>query len=66
MPKLVESLFMGLPTPLLWGFGGLFATLAVGSLAGLVMPLVRPGGDFTNLRQRVASWWVMVSLLVGP
>jgi phosphatidate cytidylyltransferase len=65
MPKLVESLFMGLPTPLLWGFGALFATLAAGSLAGLVLPLVRPGGDFANLRQRVASWWVMVSLLVG-
>ena len=29
------------------------------------MPLIRPAGDFTNLRVRVNSWWVMVIFLAG-
>jgi phosphatidate cytidylyltransferase len=39
-----------------------FAALVAGSLAGLLMPRLRPGGDFTNLRQRVGSWWWMAGL----
>ena len=65
MLKLLESPFVSLPTPLAWGFGGLLAVLVAGSAAGVVLPLVKRGGDFSNLRQRVASWWAMVALLVG-
>ena len=49
----------------LWGLGGVLAvlTLAVGIAA--LLPVLRPAGDFTNLRQRIASWWVMIALLAG-
>jgi len=49
--------------PLVWGFAGVLALLSLGALAAALLPLLRPGGDFTNLRQRVVSWWVMVALL---
>ncbi len=65
MLELVENLFVNMPPPLAWGFGAVLAALIAGSLAGEVLPRLKPGGDFTNLRQRVASWWVMVALLVG-
>ena len=45
--------------PLVWGFAGVLALLSLGALAAALLPLLRPGGDFTNLRQRVVSWWVM-------
>ena len=49
----------------LWGLGGVLAvlTLAVGITA--LLPVLKPAGDFTNLRQRIASWWVMIALLAG-
>src|SRR5579863_8021509 len=49
--------------PLVWGLAGVLALLTLGALAALILPLVRPGHDYTNLRQRVNSWWVMVALL---
>ena len=39
-----------------------FAVLTAGSVAGLVLPRLKPGADFTNLRQRVGSWWWMAGL----
>src|SRR3974390_2173106 len=39
--------------PLVWGFAGVLALLSLGALAATLLPLLRPGGDFTNLRQRV-------------
>ncbi|MBB3891735.1 phosphatidate cytidylyltransferase [Phenylobacterium haematophilum] len=49
----------------LWGLGGVLAvlTLAVGITA--LLPVLKPASDFTNLRQRIASWWVMIALLAG-
>ena len=49
--------------PLLWGLAAVLALLTLGALTALLLPLVRPGHDYTNLRQRVNSWWVMVALL---
>ena len=51
--------------PLVWGLAGVLAILTLGALAGLLLPVLRPGRDFSNLRQRVTSWWVMVALLSG-
>jgi phosphatidate cytidylyltransferase len=65
MLQLVDKLFLHLPRPLLFGYGAVFAALLAGSLACVLLPLLRPKGDFSNLRQRVASWWVIVVLLVG-
>jgi phosphatidate cytidylyltransferase len=47
----------------LWGLVAVLALLAVGTLAALALPLLRRGRDFSNLRQRVWSWWAMVLLL---
>jgi phosphatidate cytidylyltransferase len=52
-----------LSPPLLWGLGGVLGLLTMGGLAGVVLPMVRPGHDYTNLRQRVNSWGVMVALI---
>jgi phosphatidate cytidylyltransferase len=50
---------------LLWGLGGVFVLTTLGAIAATVLPLVRPTKDYTNLRQRVNSWWVMIALLSG-
>jgi len=49
--------------PLIWGLAGVLTLLTLGALAAVLLPLVRRGHDYTNLRQRVISWWVMVALL---
>jgi phosphatidate cytidylyltransferase len=47
--------------PLIWGLAGVLALLTLGALAALLLPLLRPGRDYANLRQRVASWWVLAA-----
>jgi phosphatidate cytidylyltransferase len=49
--------------PLVWGAAGVLALLTLGALAAALLPRLRPGRDYTELRQRVNSWWVMVALL---
>jgi len=51
--------------PLVWGLAGVLTLLTLGALAAVLLPLIRRGHDYTNLRQRVISWWVMVALLSG-
>lgn len=51
--------------PLVWGLAGVLALLTLGALAAALLPRLRPGHDYTNLRQRVNSWWVMTALLAA-
>src|ERR1700722_5799059 len=51
--------------PLVWGLAGVLSILTLGALAAALLPRLRPGRDFTNLQQRVNSWWVMVALLTA-
>lgn len=53
------------PPVLLWGLGGVVGLCTLGAVAGMVLPLVQPGKDHTNLRERVGSWWIMIALLAG-
>jgi phosphatidate cytidylyltransferase len=53
------------PPSLLWGLGGVLAALTLGMATAWILPLVKPGGDFANLRQRIVSWWVMIALLAA-
>lgn len=51
--------------------GGVYATLAVAGVIVWVLKLSLPGRDFTELRQRVNSWWVIVvvvslAFVMGP
>ena len=50
---------------MIWGLGVVLAILTLGAAAAALLPVVRPGKDYTNLRQRVNSWWVMVALLTA-
>jgi phosphatidate cytidylyltransferase len=49
--------------PLLWGFAGLAVVLVVASLAVLVLQRSKPDKDWTELRLRVQSWWVMIAVV---
>src|SRR6266851_2472645 len=55
------------PPPIAWplvlGLAGVLGLLTLGALAAWLLPRLRPGHDYTNLAQRVSSWWVMVALL---
>ena len=61
MNQIIET-YKNLPSPLLWGFGALFAILIAGSIAARVLPKTQ--GKFGDLGPRMKSWWVIVVVLV--
>ncbi|UTP40599.1 phosphatidate cytidylyltransferase [Phenylobacterium sp. LH3H17] len=61
----ITAFFGGQPPALLWGLGGVLAVLTLAVGITLLLPRLKPGGDFTNLRQRISSWWVMIALLAA-
>lgn len=52
--------FASIDPGLLWSLGGLFGLLVIASLITLVLVKARPGKDYSELSQRIKSWWVMV------
>jgi phosphatidate cytidylyltransferase len=65
MTQLLVNLFARTPQPLIWGAGAVYAALIAGSLAAVALPRLNPKGDFSNLRERMVSWWAIVLLLTG-
>jgi len=65
MVELVSDFFAAMPRALLWGLAGVLAALTIGALAAALLPKLKPGKDYTNLQQRMTSWWVMAALLAG-
>ncbi len=61
----ILGFFAGQPRALLWGLGGVLAVLTVAVAVTALLPRLKPAGDFTNLRQRISSWWVMIALLAA-
>lgn len=61
----VLEVFGRAPPALMWGLGGVLAALILGTLAAVALPRLKPGRDYRNLQERIASWWVMAALLVG-
>ena len=53
------------PAALLWGLGGVVALLTIAAVVAAILPRLKPGGDFKNLRARINSWWVMVALVAA-
>ena len=51
--------------PLLWGFGVVFGVMLIASALVLILPVLKPAGDWRELRLRVWSWWMMIALLAG-
>jgi phosphatidate cytidylyltransferase len=48
--------------PVLWGIGGVFVILIVASILVFSLVRIHPDRDYAELRARVSSWWVMVSV----
>ncbi len=63
--SLILSFLAGQPPALLWGLGGVLGVLTLAVAISAALPVLRPAGDFTNLRQRIGSWWVMIALLAA-
>ena len=61
----VKAFIAAQPPVLLWGLSGVLALLTVAAVISAVLPLVNKSKDYTELRQRIASWWVMVALLAA-
>ena len=66
----MRDLLLAEPAPLLAGLVGVLALLILGGAATLLLAKLKPDKDHSNLRQRMASWWVMavltgVALLFG-
>ena len=57
--------FAAQPPALLWGLGGVLGVLTLAVAITAVLPRLNPGKDYTNLSQRITSWWVMIALLAG-
>jgi phosphatidate cytidylyltransferase len=50
------------PSNVLWSFGGVFALLAVATAIIYALPFAKPEKDYIELKQRINTWWIMVSL----
>src|ERR1700761_5024132 len=62
---MIAGFFAGQPRALLWGLGGVLGVLSFAVGVTALLPVLRPGGDVANLRQRITSWWVMIALLAA-
>jgi phosphatidate cytidylyltransferase len=65
MPTSPQALIDHLGTPLCFGLAGVFVVLLIGTAVAIALPKLKPGKDWTNFRDRVWSWWVMVGLIVA-
>lgn len=59
----IAGFFVGQPRVLLWGLGGVLGALTLAVTVTAALTAFKPKRDFTNLRQRISSWWVMIALL---
>ena len=61
----ITAFFAGQSPAVLWGLGVVLGVLTLAVAVTAILPALKPAGDFTNLRQRISSWWVMIALLAG-
>ncbi len=52
-----------IPTNSLYAMCGVIGLLMVASTIRLLLGFRKPNTDYTELRQRIQSWWVMISIL---
>lgn len=65
MPAFLQAVIDKISAPLFWGLSGTLALLVLGTAVSVILPLVKKDKDWTNLQQRVASWWVMIALVAA-
>jgi len=46
----------------LWALGAIYGVLVLGTLIAWVLPFVNSGKDYTELKLRIRTWWIMISL----
>ncbi len=66
--QIIETIkaFLAAQSPvLLWALGGVVALMTVAAAISAVLPLINRSKDYTELRQRITSWWVMIALLAA-
>jgi phosphatidate cytidylyltransferase len=61
----IRAFFAAQPPALLWGLGGVLALLGVAAVISAILPLLHPKKNYSELRDRIASWWVMIALLAA-
>ncbi len=61
----IQAFFAAQPPALLWGLGGVLALLTVAAVISALLPVIRPAGNYKELRDRIASWWVIIALLMA-
>ena len=54
--------FLHIAQPLVWSLAGLFGLLFIASGIVRVMTRTQPHKDYSELSQRVSSWWIMISV----
>ena len=54
--------FMTLDPSVRWSLAAIFGALLLSTVIAQALTRLKPSGDFSNLRQRVSSWWVMVTV----
>ncbi len=50
-----------LPPPVLYALGGVIALLVVASVIAAVLARTHPDKDYTELRQRIRTWWFILA-----
>jgi len=50
-----------LPLPVLYALGGVIALLVVASVIAAVLARTHPDKDYTELRQRIRTWWFILA-----
>jgi phosphatidate cytidylyltransferase len=50
--------------PVLWSMAGLYVILIIASLTLWLLKRRAPGKDFSELSQRIQSWWVMITVFL--
>ncbi len=56
---------MGLTLPpanVLWSLTGVFSLLFLSTIIIYALPFARPDRDYTEIQQRIQSWWAMVAI----
>jgi phosphatidate cytidylyltransferase len=61
----LDALVGHLPDTVLWALGGVFAALAVATIVTVLLRRFQPERDWTELGQRIASWWVMAAVFTA-
>lgn len=61
----IASLFTHVPVNVVWALGAIFVVLAVASAAHFALRRLDPERDWTELGQRIASWWVMAAVFTA-